>query len=455
MYSRVVIVAALLILLSPSAYAQDAWVAKDGAVKNAELKAAIFNSDALYIATKNALYRARDVKERWENVFSLPAGGNNEINCVAGRSKTIFIGTKRGLFKSEDYGANWKNVFRTILPDRNNITYIELSKHNRSKVLISTSKGMFLSEDMGEKWQDISGCLKNRSVKCLALNKEFMYAGSEDGLYVRGVKTEDWERVYVNSSIARSENEENDDSVELESEKDMSIRCIAIKDSRVHIAFDKDILYSDDSGKSWNSFPCEGLKGTINYILTSSKSKKMYCATSKGVFEFSEEKSIWLELYKGLPKSLSVNRLIFGGDEKSLLAVTDKGLYSFEAGDYAIDKYTDIEKSVKTLKVMFDGEPTIKDLQQAAIQYAEVSPEKIKKWRAGAQARSLVPKVSCGLSNNRSDTYEIYTSANKNYVTTGPDDISDGWNVGLSWDLGNLIWSDDQTNIDVRSRLMV
>jgi len=29
------------------------------------------------------------------------------------------------------------------------------------------------------------------------------------------------------------------------------------------------------------------------------------------------------------------------------------------------------------------------------------------------------------------------------------------WDVGVSWDLSELIWSTDQTSIDVRSKLMV
>jgi hypothetical protein len=36
---------------------------------------------------------------------------------------------------------------------------------------------------------------------------------------------------------------------------------------------------------------------------------------------------------------------------------------------------------------------------------------------------------------------------------TGPDDVDNNVNVSLSWDVSSLLWSDDQTNIDVRSRL--
>ena len=69
--------------------------------------------------------------------------------------------------------------------------------------------------------------------------------------------------------------------------------------------------------------------------------------------------------------------------------------------------------------------------------------------------KALVPKLSFGLDNHRSTNSTIYTSATKDYVATGPDDFYNALDVSVSWDLGNLIYSDDQTNIDVRSRLMV
>lgn len=457
MYRRVVLMAVFLLLLSlTSANAQNVWVAKDGAVKNSEAKAAIFNSDALYIATRSALYKARDLKERWEPVFSLPQGGSNEINCIAGRSKIIFLGTKRGLFKSEDYGVRWRNVFRTILPDKNNITCIELSNHSRNRIMIGTRKGIFLSDDLGGKWLDTSAGLKDAPVLCLAMNKELVYAGTESGLYVMRPGVEGWRRVFVQSAGEKNEAEETEERNYEESEKYASIRSIAINDNRVYVTFDKDILYSDDGAKSWNNFPCAGLKGVINYLLISVKNKSIFCATDKGVFEFINEKSLWLELYKGMAKSPNVHRAIFGSeDEKTLLAVTDKGMYSFEAGDYLMDKYPDIGMSLKTLKIAFDGEPTFEELQRAAIKFCDVSPEKIRNWQRDSRIKAIVPKLSFGMANHRSSNTEIYTSATKEYVTVGPDDTYNAFDVSVSWDLGNLIWSDDQTNIDVRSRLMV
>jgi photosystem II stability/assembly factor-like uncharacterized protein len=438
--------------------AQDVWVARDGAVKNSELKDVVVSRDALYIATRSVLYKARDIKERWEPVFSLPGSGSNEITCLAGRLKAMFIGTRRGLYRSDDFGQTWKNVFRTMLPDKNNITYIELSRHNRFRVLISTEKGIFSSDDLGARWRDIGGILKNTPVKCLALNRESMYAGTESGLYMRKKDCEDWERIFVRSAAQNSEMEEPEGSTDY-NEKDTSIRTIAIDGARVYIGYSKVILYSDDQGKNWKDLPCEGLRGEITHILISAKNKKIYCATYRGVFEFdpsakAQGQSGWRELYKGMAKGSGANRLIFGSDDENIIfAATDKGLYSFQSGDYPTDKYPDIERSLNTLKIAFDGEPAYKELQQAAIKFCDVSPEKIISWHRDSRIKAVVPKLSFGMDNHRSTNSEIYTSATKEYVTVGPDDTYNSLSASVSWDLGNLIWSDDQTNIDVRSRL--
>lgn len=459
MYRRITVLAvAIFLTFLTSSHAQEGWVGKNGGMKNTELKGAVLSGDTLYIATRNILYKASDARDGWVEVFGLPSGGNNEITCVAGRGRAMFIGTKRGLFRSDDYAATWKNVFRTLLPDKNNITCIELSRHAKGRILIGTEKGIFLSEDLGAKWQDISGVLKNTAVKCLALNKELMYAGTENGLYVMRAGFNGWERVFIKSPAEKKETDEEESYGELDDGKDMSVRAIAVSDGRSYAACDKDILYSDDGAKTWKNFSSEGIKGAINYILVSQKNKKIYCATVKGVFEFSEEKSRWFELYKGMSRNLDVNKILFGSeDEKTLLAATDKGLYTLQGGDYLMDKYPDVERSLKTLKVAFDGEPTFKELQQAAIKYAEVDPEKIKKWRAGAQARALLPKISFGIDRNTTDLWHweggSTTKENDDILRPGRDTID--WDAAISWELGDLIWSTDQTSIDVRSRLMV
>jgi len=459
MCRKVVILLALAIMLTGSAlvYPQGLWVGKDGNIRNVETRAMVIDGSELYLATRSEVYRAKDVEERWESIFSVSAG-ENEVTCLGGSAKNILVGTKRGLFRSEDCGHTWKNIFRTIIPEKNNVTSLEVSKYNPKTIAIATRKGVFMSEDSGNRWRDISGNINNKSPRCIALDKDSIYAGGEGGLYVKGRNSSGWERIYIRSALEKTNEEEMPDPVEAEAETEPetenSINCIVIKDSILYIGLDKGIFYSEDSGKNWRPFYREGLSGIINHILLARTSDRIYCATTNGIYEFDKEKTRWLELYRGMDRSAGANSLALSDEnEKFLWALTEKGLYRLEPGRYMDSQYIDVERSLKALKIVFDGEPTYAELATAAMKFAEVDPDKIKKWRSQARLRAIMPKVSVGVNNDRSTKSEIYTSATREYVTIGPDDISKGLDVSVSWDLANLIWADDQTNIDVRSRL--
>ena len=107
----------------------------------------------------------------------------------------------------------------------------------------------------------------------------------------------------------------------------------------------------------------------------------------------------------------------------------------------------DIKILIKTVPIEF--------VHKMAIDYAEVNPEKISKWRDKARWKALLPKVSLDFSESIDENVEIYKNATTSYIVTGPNEMGADWGVDLSWDLSDLVWNDVQTSIDVRSRLMV
>ncbi|MFA4981832.1 MAG: hypothetical protein WC592_05115 [Candidatus Omnitrophota bacterium] len=436
----------------PPAKAQDIWAGKDGNIRNVDTRAMIIDQGELYLATRSEIYRARDAKDKWESIFTLPQG-ENEISSIGGSAKNILAGTRRGLYRSQDYGKTWRNVFRTIIPGKNSILCIENSKYNPRKVFIGTERGIFASVDSGDNWQDISGCIKGRRVSSIALNKDSAFARADDGLYFKPDTLSDWERIYVHRNAEETAEDVFEEApYDAENGSGVTVNCLMLKGSRLYAGVGKKIIFSDDNGKSWRDLSDEGLTGTINYIASVKKRDSLYCATSKGVFEFKDGR--WMELYKGADRIFNVNSIVSGDEEENFLwALTDKGLYRLESGKYASDQYIDVERNLKGLKIIFDNEPAFKELQRAAMRFAEVDPEKIRKMRSEARLKALLPKVSVGLDKKRSTNSEIYTSATKDYVIMGPDDENDGLDVSVSWELADLIWSDDQTNIDVRSRL--
>jgi hypothetical protein len=148
----------------------------------------------------------------------------------------------------------------------------------------------------------------------------------------------------------------------------------------------------------------------------------------------------------------AVNELM--ATETHLWAATDRGLYRyslppdpFAAGDQP--------PSPQELLANFVHEPTIAHVRDAAIRYAEVHPDKIARWRRQATLKALLPSVDVGFDQDRSDDLSIDEGSFPNFQLIESHDEDAGFDVSVNWDLGDLIWNDDQTSIDVRSKLMV
>jgi hypothetical protein len=99
------------------------------------------------------------------------------------------------------------------------------------------------------------------------------------------------------------------------------------------------------------------------------------------------------------------------------------------------------------------AEPTIQQVHRMAIAYAELGPEKIRRWRGLARWRSFIPSFTLGLDQDRDANIVSSTTAGVTKFSVGPDRRTRSLDFGFSWDLGNFIWNPDQTSIDVRSRL--
>ena len=71
--------------------------------------------------------------------------------------------------------------------------------------------------------------------------------------------------------------------------------------------------------------------------------------------------------------------------------------------------------------------------------------------------KALLPQVSVGVDRNTADLWHweggSTTKTDDDILRRGKDTVD--WDLTLSWDLGDLIWNNDQTSIDTRSKLMV
>jgi len=453
-------------------------------IKDIDLKAIAVNKenpDIIYVGSK-FIYRSEDGGESWQKVFTLPAMA--EVNFLLVDGNAIYAATENGLFKSDDAGKNWQRIFKGR-DEENNVFCLDLDKQN-NLLYIGTQKGLFRSKD-GKSWQRSKGKLGDAEiyrVKVDAEDSNTIYTVSDEGFFRTDNQGRNWKKTFVISKIAEEEAEEEEEPTD-------KLNDLAIAQNVLYLVGKDIFLRSKDKGETWQEMDKGVLRGAdIRSIIVADG--KIFLGTDRGIFRLQaashtlqatgiknekqeskgEIEEGWEEIYAGLP-SLDVRKIALAGDD--LWAITEKGVFKRQKTedrrqrtDKEIQKAEEIEEK-KSLKEkifeLFAHEPSIREVQEKAIEYAEVHPDKIKRWRRLSAKRAILPKFSVGVdgAKNRTLSDSMWGTAGgasyggKHYI--GPDDktVDDnlGWDVSLTWDLGDLIWSDAQTSIDVRSRLMV
>jgi len=434
----------LAINLSPVCLAAELWERVPG-LNETDLKdIAIdpYNKGTMYAASEKTLYKSQTEKGPWTAVFSVE-GENNSINFIGVFESGVFVCTKNGVFKSADEAANWKRVYKGVGAKENNAQHVAFLKDKG--IFLGTQAGLFKSQDGGinwEKYQDEAGGFNIRWIEFLDGD---IFLATEKGVY--SDSGSGWKKIF---SVTAQEGEFDPDAADELVQALKPVNSILVRGSDILLATDSGIFISQDKGGTWKRFDHEGLLSLrVKRLLFS---EEFYAVTDKGVFIFSEKERLWQSLYSGMNTSKA--RGIAIDQDGNILAVTKKGLYgiwknkTYAAGDsgYSQGEKQDILNS-------FDFEPSIGDIQNAAIQYAEVHPDKIREWRNSANKKALLPNVSVGLDRYVTDLLHWDSGTSPDTFQKGKDTVS--WDVTMTWDMGELIWNSDQTSIDTRSKLMV
>ncbi|MCK5503570.1 MAG: hypothetical protein KAJ10_00305 [Thermodesulfovibrionia bacterium] len=430
------------------------------------------NADTVYVSSFDAIYKTLDGGNRWDEVLSFRSTGNAIYSIVItpGDTKIVYAGGDGGLYRSNDSGMSWENIFRVPGDMKSSILSIAVDQGDNEAIFIGSKSGLYYTENRGKDWKkarDISSGVAVSSIVIDRSDPDVIYAATGKGLYKSLNKGSGWKRIYETHRTESKDyilNElERAEIAELKSATE--IRSIAIDPADTQIIYtgtSRGLLLTGDGGLTWKMTGSSGLiSRDIRHIaVTPADIDGVYAATSRGVFRYSRTYGSWEELYKGLAPA-DIRFISFsppGPDELSTLwAVTKKGVFKTVPVRLHAN-YGRGGMSAGEVLAGFDYEPSIEEIQEAAIVHAEVHPEKIKKWRKAAARRAWLPDLRVGYDNGvdwQSSTYFYSTSKEKytdNDITKGRDR---GWSLSLSWELGDLIWNNDQTSIDTRSRLMV
>jgi photosystem II stability/assembly factor-like uncharacterized protein len=445
----------LAVLCCINAYADNktVWRKSDYGLDEVKIKSVCMvkeRPETVFAGGQRCIYKSTDTGNTWERIFML-TGERRGINFIAynpQNTSIMYAATSDGLYISFNAGNSWKRYFRGSDDTQRNTKRIAISSDGNI-IFIGTDRGLFRSNNSGKDWSSEHYFI-NKSIRSLATGEGFYYACADDGVYCQKEGNGHWDRVY---NLIKYEEEVDDAEYadnDYEPEKTfISLNSIIISKGIVYIATDEGVLSSSIGSGDFSRINTEGLKsGKINFILK--EDDDMFITSDRGVFKYDINNDIWMDYSIGLA-TFEINMIDGCFDRGIVFAAAEKGLFRMALNN-------NIDNTGKNwVSDLCLREPSIEDIHRAAIAYAEVSPDKIKWMRNAAKTQALIPKVTFGIDGDVSKKIDLDRGGTNDpdFYIEGPRDKKWGWDIGLTWNLGELIWSYHQTSIDVRSRLMV
>jgi len=337
---------------------------------------------------------------------------------------------------------------------------------------LATEKGLFLSPDGGRRWLWPFRWPENERIEFVGFlpsHPPTLLAASDRELFFSLDEGETFESGFSLPFLSREEKEEiGEEGKELE-EKDWGVRFTSFAfskriPSRIWLGTLEGVYESPDGGVSWAKLPDAGLEDNrIKDLAFSDNSDRLIAATPSGIYQFRPSERRWEALpfrVSGPQAFIALREDTKNGEEILLVAdgkeVLEWGLGPLEA-PFRDPAFVPSPERVELLRKLFRLEPTVREVQQAAIRYGDLGNGKIKRWHWGSRLRAFIPRFAFGkdFSSNASVDIDRGGTNNPDVFITGPEEVDQGWDLGFSWELGDLVYSSSQASIDSRAKLLV
>ncbi|HTF81345.1 MAG TPA: T9SS type A sorting domain-containing protein, partial [Cytophagales bacterium] len=141
------------------------------------------------------LWKSIDQGTSWTNISNGNIGfySANMFQVAPSNSNVIYVAKYNELYKTVDGGASWSLAFNNI----GDISGIAIHPTNPDQVWVSFGNyydhtKVYKTTDAGASWTNISGSLPNIPANCLAYDVSGLYLGTDVGIYVLEEGANDW-----------------------------------------------------------------------------------------------------------------------------------------------------------------------------------------------------------------------------------------------------------------------
>lgn len=407
----------------------------------------------VYILTANGLLK---MSTALGGVIRTPVHlwrGSAEDLFIKEDGKTMFLATQEGLQISSNAGRSW----RTNTNDR-----VFSVLEDFRKIFLGTAQGLFVIRQDSETASRLPGDVGRASVRILRRSSQGILAVTNERVYL--IKPgEDFSEMILQVSGSSESAEEGalvDASEEGQEDSGVLIRAVEILEGTIYVVSTEGIFKKSFEKGSWEEIPAEGVSldqvSSLAFVKGAGHEPTMCVSSERGVQ--CQLGGSWVSVDKGLGdvsiasiKMMPTGDLWAAGaglfvlphaDSKKLMAMADMAdMSQCEFRDYA------------SLSESFNDEPSVADVQKLVIRYSDTDKRKIDAWHRQSRIRAFVPRVSVGANRGATDFYHWDTGPNPDILQKGREYVD--WDVSVSWDLAEAIWSSNQTSIDSRSKMMV
>lgn len=407
----------------------------------------------LYVGTGRGLYRQGET-QGWERVFA-PGFWAKPVEAVgmdypAGNRLWASAGSQ--LYFSADGGRSWRPGLRCPAP----ILCLGVLPGASSSLLVGTAEGLYQSEDGGLSGHRAAGTPGQVSFLSLLFDPEHperCFALSGRGLFRSEDGGKSWTRqdrfpLSRQGSLAGGVEEEAEIQEGFSPEEDLPPTggegmppqmAADLSRQLLWVSTERGIFQSRDGGHEWDLLPSTGFargSGPAERLLVHPAwPGSLFALKDSQVYVYRKDRQEWLRA-GDLPGN-QVTDAQWADEGSSLWVGTEAGLFRV---------LLKVPEGPKPLEgTASSAEPSIQQVHRMTIAYAELSPGKIRRWRDLARLRAFVPSFSVGLDQDRDANIVSSTTAGVTKFSVGPDRHTRSLDFGFSWDLGDLVWSQNRS----------